>query len=133
MASIVSVYNALPKNVALPETVRVPLIFVLAFLIVVVPEIEPIKIVLAAPSTLALVTVVLSKLNVVALLVIVPPLAITLPAKVASPVTERVLFAESGPFTINASVDGLYTMPEVVSINSEADVFVALTSVNTNL
>jgi hypothetical protein len=75
------------------------LIAVAAFLIVAEPPTPepPNCIMLAAPKTLALVTVVLSKLNVVAVLVIVPPFANILATKVASLVTERVLLVEIAP------------------------------------
>ena len=89
--------DAAPCNVLAPVTVRVPLILVPAFLIVAVPAVPPKTMILAEPKTFALVTVVFSKLKVVALLVIVPPLAMTLPTNVASPVTERVLLKEPAP------------------------------------
>jgi hypothetical protein len=60
------------------------LIAVIAFLIVVELLAEPITIVSAAPSTLALVTVVLSKLNVVTVVVISPPLTARSPPIVKS-------------------------------------------------
>ena len=59
-----------------PVTVRVPLNLVAALRIVVEPPADPITTVSAAPRTLALVTVVFSKLNVVeALEIVLPPTA----------------------------------------------------------
>ena len=84
--------------------------FVPAFLIVAVPPVPPITIVFAAPSTFALVTVALSKLNVVAVEVMSPPFtamsppAVTSPIRVDVPVTERVLLVESAPWTTVAPV-----------------------------
>ena len=85
---------------------RVPLTLVAVFLIVVEPPADPIKIVSAAPNTLALVTVVFSKLNVVAVDVIVPPLTVKFPVIIAE------LFTVVVPV-----VDAiLIVLPEVVPI-----------------
>ena len=65
--------------------------FVAAFLIVVDPPVPPITTVLEAPRTLALVTVALSKLNVVAVEVMSPPFTAMSPLAVTSPIREEVL------------------------------------------
>ena len=67
---------------------------------------EPILIVLAAPSTFALVTVVLSKLNVVEELVIVPPLTSTLPINLKF---ELLILVKPESVTVDPRVEVLRT------------------------
>ncbi len=90
----------LPFKLVLPVTVKVPEMAVAALLMVAVPVEAPKETVVAAPPIFKVVAVALTKLKVVAVVVISPPLTARSPVSVVFPVTARVEERVVAPVTV---------------------------------
>ena len=86
-----------PPTSKLPSTLR-------ALLTEVVPVAAPISIAVAAPPMLSVVAVALTKLNVVAVVVISPPLTARSPVRTVSPPTFKFSTIPTPPATVTAPV-----------------------------